>query len=119
MSKYYSFSEEAIQNALEAARKTHEGSNLKASGSDFDVSKGGELHVAAECVSVTVENNKVCVELPLGFGKHCITLPVSFPNGTVGQACLGICTTWGIPTGVKVSVVIAGVTVVSQVFGKC
>lgn len=116
---YYSFSDEAVNNALAAAKQTHEGSQLQATEADFNIQKGGCMLVAAECVKVTTENHKVCINLPLGLGKHCLNLPVSIPDGTVGQACLSICTTWGIPTGVKVSVVIAGVTVVSQTFGKC
>lgn len=119
MSKYYSFDEKAIQAALDAAKKTHEGTDLTQINSEFNTSKGGDLSVSAQCVKITVENNKVCIDLPLGLGKHCLTIPVSVPNGSVGQACLNICTTWGIPTGVKVSVIIAGITVVSQVFGKC
>lgn len=119
MSKYYTFDKKAIANALEAAANTHKGSQLKATESEFNITKGGDLLVAAECVAITVENNKVCIDLPLGLGKHCLNLPVSIPNGTAGKACLSICTTWGIPTGVKVSVVIAGITVVSQTFGKC
>lgn len=119
MSKFYSFDEEAIQAALDAAKKNHESSNLMSVNSQFDTSKGGDLQISAQCVKVTVENNKVCVELPLNLGKHCLTIPLSIPNGSVGQACLSICTTWGIPTGVRVSVIIAGITVISQVFGKC
>ena len=116
---YYEFSDEAVEAALDAAKRTHASSNLKASSADFDITKGGCLLVAAECISVTTEDHKVCVNLPLGLGKHCISIPVSIPDGTAGKACLTLCTTWGIPTGVKVSVEIGGVTVVSQSFGKC
>lgn len=115
----YSFSEEAIKNAIQAAKSTHENHQLDATKADFDISKGGCMLVSAECIKVTTSGNQVCINLPLGIGKHCFTLPVSIPSGSVGQACLSICTTWGIPTGVKVTVVIAGVTVVSQSFGKC
>ena len=115
----YKFSEEAISNALEAAKNTHEGNQLNAAHPDFDINKGGCLLVSAECISVTVENHKVCINLPLHLGNHCISIPVNIPEGTVGQACLSICTTWGIPTGVKVSVIIGGITVISQTFGKC
>ena len=117
--KVYNFSEESISNAIDAARKTHEGTQLDASKSEFSIHKGGCMLVAAECIAVTTENHKVCINLPLGLGKHCLSLPISIPDGTAGKACLSICTTWGIPTGVKVSVEIAGITVVSQSFGKC
>ena len=104
---------------LKRQGKTHEGQQLKATSSSFDTTKGGDLAVAAQCISITVEDHKVCINLPLGFGKHCISIPVNIPNGTAGKACLKICTTWGIPTGIKVSVEIGGITVVSQTFGKC
>lgn len=118
MSTYYTFSDDAISAAMQAAQATHENSNLGLRA-DFDTTKGGSLSVHAECISVTVENHKICLNLPLGFGKHCISIPVKIPNGTAGKACLHICTTWGIPTGIRVTVEIGGVTVVSQTFGKC
>ncbi|MGB0879355.1 MAG: hypothetical protein ACPGTO_02175 [Polaribacter sp.] len=115
----YSFSEEAISHALDAAKATYEGSVLDAKNSDFKTHRGGCMLVSAECIKVTTQGHRVCINLPLGFGKHCFSLPVSIPSGSIGQACISICTTWGIPTGVKVSIVIGGVTVVSQSFGKC
>lgn len=115
----YSFSEEAIQHAIDAANKTHEDTRLKAMSPNIDTSKANCMLVAAECVSVTVENHSICINLPLGFGKHCFSIPLNIPNGTAGQACLHICTTFGIPTGIKVTVSLAGITVVSQSFGKC
>ena len=115
----YSFSEEAISNAIEAARNTHEKSQLKANEKDFNVHDGGCLLVTAECISVTVKNHAVCIDLPLGFGSRCFSLPISIPDGTAAQACLSICTTWGIPTGVKISVNVAGVPIISKSFGKC
>lgn len=117
--KYYEFDQKAINNALDAAKETHKNFQLNATESNFDVSKGGCLQLTAECVSVTIEDHKICVNLPLGFGKHCISIPVNIPNGTAGKACLKICTTWGIPTGVEVNVVVGGVTIISQKFGKC
>ena len=115
----YSFSEEAVANAIEAARKTHENNNFLAEGESPTLDSKACMLVSAECISVTIENHSVCINLPLGLGKHCISVPISIPSGTAGKACLDICTTWGIPTGVKVSVIVAGVTVVSQSFGKC
>ena len=35
------------------------------------------------------------------------------------QACLDICTTWKIPTGVKITISIAGHVVLTKVIGKC
>ena len=92
---------------------------MKATASDFDVRKAGDLQVFAGCIKVTVDNHKICFDLPLGFGKHCINIPIKFPNGTVGKACLRICTIWKIPTGIEVTIVIKDVTIVKQVFGKC
>jgi len=120
----YSFDEDAITDAIESAKATHSDATANIKDFSFDLSKGGGMHdgsmqIAAQCISVKTANRKICINLPLGIGSRCFTLPVNIPNGTVGKACLSICTTWGIPTGVRVSVVIGGVTVISQSFGKC
>lgn len=115
----YKFSEEAISNAIEAAKGIHHENQLNAAHPDFDLKNGGCIQVSAECISIVTKNHKVCLELPFKLGRHCISVPVNIPDGTAGKACLTICTTWGIPTGVKVSVVIGGITVISQSFGKC
>ena len=120
----YSFSEEAITDAIKSAQTTHNDATANIKGVAFDMSKGGgmqdgPLSIAAQCISITTANHKICINLPLGIGKRCFTLPVNIPNGTVGKACLSICTTFGFPTGVRVTVVVAGVTIISQSFGKC
>lgn len=119
MAEYYKFSDEAVQNALDAAQRDFGKEGVHGLAAAQHNSVRGEMQLLAECVKVTVEDHKVCLDLPLGLGKHCISIPVSIPDGSVGEACLKICTTWGIPTGVEVSVIIGGVTVVSQKFGKC
>lgn len=115
----YSFNEEAIANAIDAAKKTHEQNQLNAKETNLSISSEGCSLIAGGCISVTTEDHKVCLNLPLRIGKYCFSLPVSIPNGTVGEACIHICTTWGIPTGVKVTVSIAGKTIVTKSFGKC
>ncbi len=115
----YSFSEEAIENAIDAAKKTYEGSVLDAKKSGFEVSHGGCMLVSAECIKVITEGNKVCLKLPLGFGKHCFSLPVNILSGTPGQACISICTTWGVPTGIRITIIIGGITIIHKTFGKC
>ncbi|HEX2020030.1 MAG TPA: hypothetical protein VGO17_13915 [Aurantimonas sp.] len=119
MATYYSFSDESVQNALDAAKQDFAEGSVEALGRQAVVPRSTERSLLAECVSVTVENNRVCVSLPLGLGKHCIPIPRGIPDGEAGKACLSICTTLGFPTGVKVSVVIGGITVVSETFGKC
>lgn len=68
---------------------------------------------------MVVDGGKICLELPLGLGRFCFPIPPVFPNGTAAQACLSICTTWGIPTGVRVTVSIAGNVILEKTFGKC
>ncbi|MDP3895472.1 MAG: hypothetical protein Q8Q62_02230, partial [Mesorhizobium sp.] len=111
MATYHEFDEKAIAAALEAARGFHDPKALAASAqvNPFD---DGHLRLAASCISVTVDNGKVCLNLPLGIGQVCVPIPAIFPNGTAAQACLDICTTWGIPTGVRLTVSIAGQTIV-------
>lgn len=119
MAETYSFSNEAVQGALDAAKSHYDLTMMQSLAESSSPTQIGELSILAECISVTIGDHKVCINLPLGLGRHCIPIPVRFPDGTAAQACLSICTTWGIPTGVKVSVIVAGVTIVSQGFGKC
>jgi hypothetical protein len=119
MTTYHEFDKKAVQGALDAAQAHNEMFGVSRVSHDMDISAGGDFLVAAECISVTVENNKVCLNLPLGFGKVCLPIPVSIPNGTAAKACLKICTTWGIPTGIKVTVEVGGIVIVSKTFGKC
>jgi hypothetical protein len=118
---FYEFDQSAVDAALEVARRRHDNhaaaKNLTAQSAL--PAGGGHVAVAAQCISVTVENNQVCINLPLGLGKHCLPLPVSIPNGTAAEACLDVCTKFGIPTGVKVSIKVAGSTVISETFGIC
>jgi hypothetical protein len=116
---YYEFSEESVSNAINAARVTHEENQTRNTESEFNIDLGGCLLVAAQCVEVRIENQKVCLKLPLNLGRHCFKLPGNIPNGTVGKACLSVCTKFGLPTGVKVKIDIGGQTVVEQTFGRC
>lgn len=118
MAKYHEFDQKAISAALDAARGAHD-RNLLAASDKVNAFDDGHLRLAASCISVTVENGSVCLNLPLGIGNICLPIPSIFPNGTAAQACLDICTTWGIPTGVRVTVSIAGQTIVDKSFGKC
>lgn len=119
MSEINSFSEESVQQALAAAKAHNEATGLAATHTNLSLSSGGEYSVLAQCISVTVNNHQVCINLPLGIGHVCLPLPISIPSGTVAQACLSICTTWGIPTGVKVTVSALGHVIVTKTFGKC
>ena len=110
------FSEKAINQALEAAQ-THSKSRMPATVDHTTALTDGALKVAAQCVSVTVQNGQVCINLPFGLGKQCLPIPSWIPNGTVAQACLDICTKWGIPCGVEVVVSAAGKVIVQKGFG--
>jgi len=127
MTTYYSFDDNTINEAIASVKDSFagvlqgsaEGVTSIASSAFLDSTANPSLSVYGGCIAVVTENHKICLNLPLGLGSHCLPLPISVPDGTAGEACLEICTTWGIPTGVKVSVKIAGITVVSQTFGKC
>ena len=116
MAKIPEFSQEAVDAAIESARGYYAG-NLK-SGPRIIDTDDGHLSTLAECVTLTINDGKACVNLPLGIGQVCLPIPISY-NGQVASACLSICTTWGIPTGVRVTVSVAGVTIISKTFGKC
>jgi hypothetical protein len=115
MSDFYSFSDEAVHAALESAKQNfNRADSLVASPAASEL-----LSVGAECISVSTQGNQVCINLPLGFGQHCFSLPITVPSGSVGQACLSICTKFGLPTGVRITITFAGVTVINQAFGLC
>jgi len=119
MATFHKFDEQAITSALETARRFYDQKTLDAQARTINLADDGHLRITAQCISVTVNGGQVCLELPLGLGKFCFPVPPVFPNGTVGQACLSICTTWGIPTGVRVTVSIAGNVILEKTFGKC
>lgn len=119
MATFHSFDDKAIEAALDAARAHYEAPAIEANRRELNPIDDGHLRVAAQCISVTVEDGKVCLNLPLGIGKFCFNIPSIIPNGTAAQACLDICTTWGIPTGVKVTISVAGKVILEKSFGKC
>ncbi|MGY2734777.1 hypothetical protein [Sphingomonas sp. UYP23] len=77
----------------------------------------GALLVGAQCISVTVKDGQVCLNLPAGIGSKCFSVPSWVPNGTAVQACLDICTKWGIPCGVQVTLSAAGQLILKKGFG--
>ena len=119
MTTYHEFDQEAIEAVLEAARNHHEEANLGKMTANSAAAADGHISFGATCISVTVEDGKVCLNLPLGIGKVCLPIPSIIPSGTAAEACLHICTTFGIPTGVRVTVSVAGKVIVQQSFGKC
>lgn len=119
MADYARFDQEKIDAALETARRHNELVGLSKVHSGMDVHSGGEFSITAGCISVTVKDGKICIELPLGFGKYCLPIPPWIPDGAEVKACLDICTTWGIPTGVKLTVSFNGLVIFTKTFGKC
>ena len=120
MASYPTFDDAKVQAAIQTAQAHNSAEGLAATDTSApNLLAGGEFSVAAECVSVTVENGQVCLQLPLGIGGICLPVPGWVPSGSAAQACLDICTTWGIPTGVRVTVSVAGQQIISKVFGKC
>ncbi len=73
---------------------------------------------ASECVSVSVRDGKVCLDLPV-VGSICLPIPIPVPSGTAAQACIDVCTHMGIPTGACVNVSVLGQKVAQQCFGWC
>jgi hypothetical protein len=119
MTTYHQFSQDKVDAALSAANAHNELLRVADVHGGASIAAGGELSIAAECISVTVQNNRICLNLPLGIGNYCLPIPVSIPNGTAAEACLSICTTFGFPTGVKVTVSALGHVIIEKSFGKC
>ena len=119
MAKLYKFDNAKVTLALAAARSSFGQLDEMKITSEDALPSVTSLMLTADCISVKVEDGEICLELPFGFGNVCLPLPIDPPNGTVGEACLKICTTFGIPTGIKVTVTIGGSVVVEQSFGVC
>lgn len=86
------------------------------SGDVLPSSRSGVRPSFGFCVSVTVQNGQVCVDIPI-FGKHCISLPISLPSGTAAQACVSSCGFF--PTGACVTVTALGHQVARECVGSC
>jgi hypothetical protein len=119
MATFHEFDEKAIASVLDAARSLYDQKKLEESSRTINPIDDGHIRFAAQCISVTVDNGRICLNLPLGIGKFCLPIPSIFPNGTAAQACIDVCTTWGIPTGVRVTVSVAGKVIVEKTFLKC
>ena len=114
------FSSEAIGHALDTARTYSESARATAESASTGQEIGlddGTLQISAQCISLAVQNGQVCINLPFGLGKKCLPIPKFVPNGTLVEACLDICTKWGIPCGVKVTISLAGKPIVKKGFG--
>jgi len=118
MPEYPSFSDEAVSGALQAARQAYEQANMLKANEIF-TTESPNLSLLAECIDVITRDHKVCLDLPRGMGSRCLPIPLNIPDGTAAQACLYTCTTFGIPTGVCVKVMLGGVAVAQQGFGLC
>lgn len=118
---YESFDQEEIQATLEAVHSQYNTDALMASAISADqpiATENAELEIAAaSCISVTVQNGRICLKLPLGIGQVCVPVPAFVPSGSVAQACLKIKTFWGIPRGVRVTVHVGGQEIISQYWG--
>lgn len=110
------FSAEIIDQALAAAH-AHSTALRATTINHTTPLADGALKLSAQCISVTVQNGQVCLNLPFGIGHVCLPIPSWIPNGTAAKACLDICTKWGIPCGVEVTVSVAGQVIVKKGFG--
>lgn len=115
---YPSFDSNAIEQAIAAAQRHSDNVQSKADGHQIGTDNG-ELKVSAQCISLSVTNGQVCLNLPLGLGSICLPIPSWVPSGATVQACLDICTVWGVPCGVEVTVSFNGQRIVQKGFGCC
>jgi hypothetical protein len=117
--EYHKFDDAAVTSALAAASEHNESFGVSAAAGPANLAASGEFFISAQCISVKVVNHKICLSLPLGIGNICLPVPNFVPSGTAVQACLGICTTFGFPTGVSVTLSALGHVIVKKSFGKC
>jgi hypothetical protein len=117
--EFHKFDDAAITSALAAAAEHNESFGVSAAAGPSNLAASGEFFISAQCITIKVQNHKICLSLPLGIGSVCLPVPNFVPNGTAVSACLGICTTFGFPTGVSVTITALGHVVVKKSFGKC
>lgn len=106
-----SFDETQIQQTLESV-KSHQKPLVATDDHDDGIMKTA----AASCITVTVNNGQVCLNIPI-YGSVCLPVPSWVPNGTAASACVSICTKWGIPCGVQVTVSVGGQPIIQKGFG--
>ena len=95
-----------------------EGQTAAALRSTPGMLSGPNVTASATCIGVGIVNRRVCLKVPV-VGNICMPV-VSVPLGNVSaQACVSVCTKWGVPTGACVSVKVSGHQVARQCFGWC
>jgi hypothetical protein len=119
MSETFSFSQERIDSVLRTFENEQISAQIGAAATSSE--KTADVTIAAECISVTVQNGEVCLNLPLGLGSQCIDIPDWVPNGEAARACLSIkyrrVLGVKIPTGVKACVYVADTEVACVEYG--
>lgn len=73
------------------------------------------------CVSASYDptTNKICFSFPI-IGQICFPSPISIPIGATLKVCGDLCTSWGIPTGLKITLYLNNNPVWSGVvWGSC
>jgi hypothetical protein len=91
---------------------------LRAGSSSHVIAAVQHSGASGACVTVTVNNGKVCLNVPV-VGSVCIPVPSFIPSGTAVSACIDVCTKWYVPTGACVSVTAFGQQVARECFGAC
>lgn len=119
MTTYHSFDDKEVQALIDTAANHFDADTLKSAAPRDMTLQASPMKIGDTCITVTVENGKVCLKLPVVDTKVCLPIPPFIPDGTAAQACLKICTTLGVPSGVCVTISALGKTVVHQCFGLC
>lgn len=115
MSTSNTFSEEAIKNAIDTAKRAHEAS--QSSNSDFEQFALTKVAMPVGCINATIQNHQVCVTFPIINKQFCVSVPVSFSGEA--QACGSVCFSGFKPSGIVITIKVNGVIVASHTFGTC
>jgi hypothetical protein len=120
MPTVHKFNQAEIEATLLAVAARYDRSVLKTEGASRNLADRGHIQIAgAACITLKIEGGEVCLDLPFNVGHACLPVPPWVPQGTAAQACIDICTTFGVPSGVEVSVSVAGKVIVHQSWGLC
>jgi hypothetical protein len=118
MPEYAQFPQENIDRVLALAGRSSEGIDLRSADmlAPEMALQAGPASFSAGCIGLVSQGSQVCLRVPI-VGDLCV--PVDLPDGTFAEACVDLCTHWGIPTGVCVRIRAAGANIFSQCFGWC
>ncbi|MEM6484027.1 MAG: hypothetical protein AAF662_03440 [Pseudomonadota bacterium] len=120
MTQYAEFDSTQVSSTIAALSQQQAVSAASMEGPQAVLSDDGHVRMAlAACISVTVSEGKICLNLPFDIGDICLPIPPWVPEGTAAKACIDVCSTFGVPTGIEVTVSALDTVLLRRSWGRC